>query len=88
LLNLHLLDEINAETFGAQSQEFRDRITKLSWKLESQDLNRAEMAEYPNSRQARQDIASYLAYYNLDRRHSSLNYLTPAAFETQLNQSI
>jgi transposase InsO family protein len=47
-----------------------------------------EMTEYQNSRQARQDIASYLAYYNLDRRHSALNYLTPAAFETQRNQSI
>ena len=47
-----------------------------------------EMTEYQNSRLARQDIASYLAYYNHDRRHSSLNYLTPAAFEAQLNGSI
>lgn len=46
-----------------------------------------EMTEYQHSRQARQDIASYLAYYNLDRRHSSLNYLSPAAFEHQLHQS-
>ena len=47
-----------------------------------------EMTEYKDSRQARQDIASYLAYYNLDRRHSSLDYLAPAAFEAQINQSI
>ena len=47
-----------------------------------------EMTEYQNSRQARHDIASYLAYYNLDRRHSSLDYLSPAAFEAQINQSI
>jgi len=47
-----------------------------------------EMTEYQHSRQARSDIASYLAYYNLDRRHSSLNYLAPAAFENQLHQSI
>lgn len=46
-----------------------------------------EMTEYQHSRQARQDIANYLAYYNLDRRHSSLNYLTPAAFENQLHPS-
>ena len=26
----------------------------------------------------------YLAYYNLQRRHSSLNYRIPAAFEQQL----
>jgi transposase InsO family protein len=47
-----------------------------------------EMTEYQHSRLARQDIASYLAYYNHDRRHSSLNYLAPAAFEAQLNGSI
>ena len=46
------------------------------------------MTEYQSSRSARQDIASYLAYYNHDRRHSSLKYLTPAAFEDQLNRSI
>ena len=43
-----------------------------------------EMTEYPDSRQARIDIASYLAYYNHERRHSSLNYLAPAAFEDHL----
>ena len=46
-----------------------------------------EMTEYPDSRQARSDIASYLAYYNHERRHSSLDYLPPAAFEDQLPQS-
>lgn len=45
LLNLRLLDEINAETFGTKSQEFRDRISRLTLELESQDRNRAEMAE-------------------------------------------
>jgi len=47
-----------------------------------------EMTEYHNSRLARQDIASYLAYYNHHRRHSSLNYLSPADFEDQLNPPI
>jgi len=47
-----------------------------------------EMTEYQHSRQARQDIASYLAYYNHDRRHSSLGYLPPATFEAQLLRSI
>ena len=46
-----------------------------------------EMTEYDDSRQARNEIASYLAYYNTERRHSSLDYLSPAALEAQLNQS-
>ena len=40
-----------------------------------------EMTEYQNSRDARREIASYLAYYNLERLHSSLGYLTPDRFE-------
>lgn len=46
-----------------------------------------EMTEYPDSTTARGDIASYLSYYNHDRRHSSLDYLTPAQFEAQLTRS-
>jgi transposase InsO family protein len=43
-----------------------------------------EMTEYQDSRQARHEIASYLAYYNAERRHSSLDYLSPIAFEAAL----
>jgi putative transposase len=46
-----------------------------------------EMTEYPDSQQARRDIAGYLAYYNHERRHSSLNYLTPTVFKDQFTQS-
>jgi len=46
-----------------------------------------EMTEYDNCRSARAEITSYLAYYNTDRRHSSLDYLTPTAFEALLTQS-
>jgi putative transposase len=45
-----------------------------------------DMTEYENIRQARCEIASYLAYYNTERRHSALEYLSPAAFEAQLPQ--
>ena len=41
-----------------------------------------EMTEYENCSQARGDIASYLTYYNTERRHSSLDYLSPIQFET------
>jgi putative transposase len=47
-----------------------------------------EMTEYENCADARGDIARYLAYYNTERRHSSLDYLSPAQFETQLPHSI
>ena len=40
-----------------------------------------EMTEYEDRPEALREIASYLAYYNLQRRHSSLDYLTPHAFE-------
>ncbi len=43
-----------------------------------------EMTEYDHCRAARLEIASYLAYYNTARRHSSLDYLSPTAFEAQL----
>ena len=45
------------------------------------------MTEYEDCRQARSEIASYLAYYNADRRHSSLDYLSPSAFEAHLTHS-
>lgn len=42
-----------------------------------------EMTEYEDCPQALADIASYLAYYNLERRHSALDYLSPAQFENR-----
>lgn len=45
-----------------------------------------EMTEYEDIPTARREIASYLAYYNLERRHSSLDYLSPNAFEAQIAQ--
>ncbi|MBX9653626.1 IS3 family transposase [bacterium] len=42
-----------------------------------------EMVEYQKKEQAEREIATYVAYYNGDRRHSSLGYLTPSKFEQQ-----
>ena len=42
-----------------------------------------EMESYEHERAARTEIAGYVRYYNLRRRHSSLDYLTPAEFEAR-----
>ena len=39
--------------------------------------------QYDTRAQAAQDIASYLDYYNLRRRHSAIGYLSPVEFEMQ-----
>lgn len=40
-----------------------------------------EMTEYENHGVALKEIRQYIAYYNLDRKHSALGYLTPTQFE-------
>jgi putative transposase len=40
-----------------------------------------EMTEYDNHWAARQEIAEYIDYYRIDRKHSALGYLTPTKFE-------
>lgn len=45
LLNLRLLDEIDAGTFGAKNTELRDRIAALSTQLDATDRNREEQAD-------------------------------------------
>lgn len=45
LLNLRLLDEINADTFGRKSTELRDRIADATLRIEAADRNRGEQAE-------------------------------------------
>jgi transposase InsO family protein len=41
-----------------------------------------ELSDYADSLEAVRELSSYMVYYNQDRRHSSLGYLTPAEFET------
>lgn len=40
-----------------------------------------EMTEYQDHTQARDVIAKYVAYYNLERKHSAIGYLAPHQFE-------
>lgn len=43
-----------------------------------------EMTEYQDSRAARRELAAYVSYYQHDRKHSALGYLTPSQAERLL----
>lgn len=43
--------------------------------------NELEMTEYEYYEDAITELASYITYYNVERRHSSLDYLSPVQFE-------
>ena len=42
-----------------------------------------ELDEFEDAVEAVHELSSYIRYYNVDRRHSSLGNLTPTQFETQ-----
>jgi transposase InsO family protein len=42
-----------------------------------------ELVEYGGDPEALREIAEYIRYYNMERRHSSLGYVSPAEFEGQ-----
>jgi len=44
-----------------------------------------EMTDYQSSRHARREIAQYILYYNFERRHSGIEYCTPAQIEQITN---
>lgn len=43
-----------------------------------------ELVEYASGPEAVRELTSYIRYYNADRRHSSLGYVSPAEHERQL----
>jgi putative transposase len=43
-----------------------------------------ELVDYANDPEAVRELSSYIRYYNAERRHSSLGYVSPAEFERHL----
>jgi transposase InsO family protein len=43
-----------------------------------------ELVEYQSGAEALRELSEYIRYYNLERRHSSLGYVSPAEFERHL----
>lgn len=46
--------------------------------------NELELDEYQNMRTATKEISQFIDYYNADRKHSSIGYLSPSQFEAKL----
>ena len=42
-----------------------------------------ELVEYRSRGEALRELSNYIRYYNGERLHSSLGYVSPAEFETQ-----
>ena len=42
-----------------------------------------ELSEYADGVEAMRELSSYVHYYNVERRHSSLGYVSPADFEAE-----
>jgi transposase InsO family protein len=43
-----------------------------------------ELVEYAGGPEAVRELREYIRYYNMERRHSSLGYVSPAEYESQL----
>jgi putative transposase len=49
--------------------------------------NELEMTEYKTIREAAKEISPYVRYYNFERKHSAIDYLTPAQCEQLTHRS-
>ena len=47
--------------------------------------NELEMTDYESKAEARKEMSKYIRYYVHERRHSSLDYKSPARFEQSIN---
>jgi putative transposase len=49
--------------------------------------NELQMTEYKNSHEGKRELAEFIRYYNFERVHSRVGYLTPHQFEVQLSST-
>ena len=47
--------------------------------------NELQMTEYQNYQDAKRQLAEFIRYYNFERTHSSIGYLTPHQFELNIS---
>lgn len=68
-------------SMGRVGSSYDNALAESFW----QGLKRETMHQrmFSTVRQARLEIFQWLTYYNARRRHSALNYLSPAEFEQQ-----
>ncbi|MET7519386.1 integrase core domain-containing protein, partial [Streptomyces sp. NPDC005480] len=68
-------------SMGRVGSTYDNALAESFW----QGLKRETMHQrlFSTMRQARLEIFQWLTYYNARRRHSALNYLSPAEFEQQ-----
>ncbi len=68
-------------SMGRVGSSYDNALAESFW----QGLKRETMHQrlFSTMRQARLEIFQWLTYYNTRRRHSALNYLSPAEFEQQ-----
>ena len=49
--------------------------------------NELEMTDYQSKPEAKNEMSEYIRYYGNERRHSSLDYSSPAQFEQFIKRS-
>ena len=72
------------DTFAANFIRFHDGFSLLSTVLESRNLPRlvVDREDYRSHGEARQSLFEYIeVFYNRQRRHSHLDYLSPVQYE-------